>query len=839
MTEYPPLPVVDDLTGPERQLLDAARHGRSFAADAPVRALVLRELLLGLRGPVDPRGVRVERTRITGELDLDDVEAVAGLGLVDCVLAEPMSAQHARLPWLDLSGSELTGGSGCALDAEGLRVDDLRLTGTRMSGSGEYGALCLLDARVSGRTRLSGAEFTGADGPALYLDGLRSGALKAVGLRATGAGELGAVRLLGARVDGQADFGHAVLTNESGPALNADGLVVGDSLLLTEATVTGELRLLAARLGEADLTGSTLRGGSGTELEADRLHAGELRLGEVTATGSGAATISLTGARVDGQFTFDGAVLVNDGGRALSADGIRVGDTLSGEGSRVSGSGEYGALCLIGAQVGGHVDLERAELANDTGAALSADRLRVDGSLRLDGVTATGSGEVGTLRLLGARIGGQATIEDARLTSGTGPALYADGLRVEGNLYLAGTHATGAGDRGAIRAHAAGIGGQLLAEGVVCTNESGPALSADDLRVGTYLDFTAMTATASSEVAAVSLSAAQVEGKVTFDGAELTNDTGPALLADRCRVRGSLACTGLRATGGGDPAAVGLVGAHVGGQLTFTGAEIGHGDGGTLVSFADVVVEGPVFFPVEVVGSDGLVFLDGFRFGSLEDVTWREWLELIGSRTAGYRPGPYQRLAAAERAHGHDGQARAVLIAQQRDLRRGRPKPSAGGRRGGSTACGDSSPATATGRGGRPPRCCSPWSPPGDWGSGPGTWPTGPIEPPSAWRPSRRRRARRARRWSSSASGWTAGCRCPRGCAGGATSTPESVPLRCSRWRSGWSRPRSGRWRRSRSSATPGWSASRPVPSAAGRGPAAARSPRPGPPSPSTGWRPR
>ncbi|MEU4525142.1 hypothetical protein AB0F52_41290 [Amycolatopsis sp. NPDC024027] len=674
MTEYPPLPVVDDLTGPERQLLDAARHGRSFAADAPVRALVLRELLLGLRGPVDPRGVRVERTRITGEFDLDDVEAVAGLALVDCVLAEPMSAQHARLPWLDLSGSELTGGSGCALDAEGLRVADLRLTGTRMSGSGEYGALCLLDARISGQTRLSGAEFTGADGPALYLDGLRSGALRAVGLRATGAGELGVVRLLGARVDGQANFGGAEITNESGPALNGDGLVVEGDLLLTEATVTGELRLLAARLGEADLTGSTLRGGGGTALEADRLHAGELRLGEVTATGSGAATISLTGARVDGQFTFDGAVIVNDGGRALGADGIRVGDTLSGEGVRASGSGEYGALCLIGAHVGGHVDLERAELANDTGAALSADRLRVDGSLRLDGVTATGSGEVGTLRLLGARIGGQATIEDARITSDTGPALYADGLRVEDNLYLAGTHATGAGDRGAIRAHAAEIGRQLLAEGVVCANGSGPALSADDLRVGNDLELTGLRATCSSEVGAVSLRGARVDGRVSFDGAEVTNDRGPAVLGHRCRIGASLALTGLRATGAGGSATVGLLGAHVGGQLSLTGAEIVHRDGGTLVSLEDTVVEGPVFFPVEVVGSDGLVFLDGFRFGSLEDITWREWLELIGSRTAGYRPGPYQRLAAAERAHGHDGQARAVLIAQQRDLRRRAPQ---------------------------------------------------------------------------------------------------------------------------------------------------------------------
>ncbi|WIX98635.1 hypothetical protein QRX60_31795 [Amycolatopsis mongoliensis] len=70
--------------------------------DAPVRAVVLRELLLGLRGPVDPRGVRLGGARIAGTLDLDHVEAVVGLALVDCVVVNPISARRAaRLRFVD------------------------------------------------------------------------------------------------------------------------------------------------------------------------------------------------------------------------------------------------------------------------------------------------------------------------------------------------------------------------------------------------------------------------------------------------------------------------------------------------------------------------------------------------------------------------------------------------------------------------------------------------------------------------------------------------------------------------------------------------------------------
>ncbi|MCR6482998.1 hypothetical protein M8542_09220 [Amycolatopsis sp. OK19-0408] len=675
MTDFPPLPVIDELTEPERELADAARRGRAVAPGAPIRAEVLRELLLGRRGPVDPAGVRVEGARIAGTLTLDHVEAVAGLALVGCVLVNPIGARRARLPWLELSGSRIAG-----FDGDGVRIDhDLVLAGVRASGDGEHGVVSLRDARVTGRVLLTGAVVTSADGPALGLDGLESGALRGVGLRASGARALGTVRLTGARVARETDFAGAELTNVSGPALSADGLVVDGDLSLSGATVTGAgeagaARLLGARVGGAlDLVEAVLTNESGPGLEADRLEARDLRCAGVVVTAGRDAAIDLTSARVGGQVDLDGAVVTNGRGRGLSADGIRVDDSFSAEGMQARGSGEYGALCLLSGHVGGNLSLDGAELANDAGAALSGDRLRVGGNVHFRELTAAGSGEPGTVRLLSARIDGELYCEEARLTNDRSPALHADGLHVGGNFDLTGAQVSGAGTDGALRLHNAEIGSQLRLPGAELANASGPAFSADDLRVGTYLDLSGVTATGSSEHGALSLRAARVDGSATFTGAEVTNDAGPALFADRFRVRDSLAVTGLRGSGAGEYATIHLLGAHVGGQLSFTGAELTHRDE-LLVSLEDAVVDGPIFFPAEVVGPAGQVVVDGFRFGSLADVEWDEWLRLIRDHTASYRPGPYQRLAAAERAAGHDGNARRILIAQQRDLQRWAPR---------------------------------------------------------------------------------------------------------------------------------------------------------------------
>jgi hypothetical protein len=106
--------VLSDLSEREQNLVRAARRGDGVDCDAltmgelattedparVVRAELLRELLLGRRGDLDPCGVRLSGARITGDLDLSHVHAHVLLRLNKCVLDGPcraISAMHVFL----------------------------------------------------------------------------------------------------------------------------------------------------------------------------------------------------------------------------------------------------------------------------------------------------------------------------------------------------------------------------------------------------------------------------------------------------------------------------------------------------------------------------------------------------------------------------------------------------------------------------------------------------------------------------------------------------------------------------------------------------------------------
>ncbi|SEF33978.1 hypothetical protein SAMN05421837_107147 [Amycolatopsis pretoriensis] len=118
------------------------------------------------------------------------------------------------------------------------------------------------------------------------------------------------------------------------------------------------------------------------------------------------------------------------------------------------------------------------------------------------------------------------------------------------------------------------------------------------------------------------------------------------------------------------------------------GSEITNSEGLTL-DLENTHVESKVFLPRDTLCSGTSaekpceqprrVDINGFKFGALEvmpyqSMPWQEWLHLVRFHTEAYRPGPYQELASAERAAGHDGNARRILIAQQRDLYDRAPK---------------------------------------------------------------------------------------------------------------------------------------------------------------------
>jgi hypothetical protein len=403
VTESQTPSVLDDLTALERDVVNAARCGvptRPGTAvdvtelevtddpDLRVRAVVIRELLMGRRGELDPRGLRVTGIRVVGQLDLDHVTAVTGLSLTECALPDGITCSFACLRATNLSGSLLPG-----LAAEGMRADEnLLLRNITVRAADPNGAVRLAGARIGGRLDLDGSEITNDAGPALQADRLHTGenlSLRKVVVHA--ADQHGAVRLAGADIGAQLNLDDSEITNDIGPALTADSLRTGAALFL---------RNVAAR-------------GAG-----------------------GLGAVRLLGAHIHGQLYLDGSEVTNDTGPALYADHLHADTTLFLRNVTMRAAGEAGAVRLVAAHIGARLYLDGSEITNDTGAALIADSLRIDQNLFLENATVRGSGGLGAVRLVGAHIGGQARFSGTQLGNDSGPLLELAEVQVGAALFL-------------------------------------------------------------------------------------------------------------------------------------------------------------------------------------------------------------------------------------------------------------------------------------------------------------------------------------------------------------------------------------------------------------------
>jgi hypothetical protein len=350
------------------------------------------------------------------------------------------------------------------------------------------------------------------------------------------------------------------------------------------------------------------------------------------------ASVSLTGCQIE-----------HPAEPPLEADGLTC-RVLDLKGARIIGHADAGAVSLLGAQIDINLHCTGASLRNDSGPALAADALQVGLSIFLrGGFTATGAGNPGAVRLAGAHIGGNLDCDGASLRNDSGPALHADALQVGQAMYISGGFtATGAGELGAVRLLAAHIGVQLDCTGASLHNDSGPALAADALQVGTAMLLGGgFTATGAGELGAVRLLAAHIGVQLDCAGASLRNDSGPALVAERLEVGQSMFLrSGFTATGAdGVRAVVDLMGARVGGKLGFDPARLEHA--------AD---------PHYRLIVDGLTYA-----GVPLQISASQWLDLLRDGTPQYAGQPYQQLAAGYRALGDERQAREILMAQRDD----------------------------------------------------------------------------------------------------------------------------------------------------------------------------
>jgi hypothetical protein len=588
---------------------------RSWDDARTCRATVIRDILRGrLVAEPDPHGLRLRGARIAGRLDLEDLSTDINLELKDCLLEEGLIARDAHLTFVGLIGCRLEHPTEPPLDGARLTCSVLTLQAATIIGHTKVGAVTLDGANIA-TVNCGEAELRNDSGPALYATGLQIGQdmLLSGGFIATASSESGAIHLLGAHIGGSLQCMGADLRNDSGPALSADGLQVAQGAYLDDG---------------------------------------------FTATGSGEyGAVRLAVAHIGNSLVCTGADLRNDSGPALVVVGIQVsqGVYLRG-GFTATGSGKTSAVNLDGAHVGSNLDCTGADLRNGSGPALSATGLQVSQDVYLrGGFTATGSGESGAARLIDANLG-SLDCTGATLRNDSGPALYADRLQVSQGVYLRGGFtATGSGESGAVRLTGAHIGRSLDCTGAALRNDSGPALSADRLQVSraVYL-LGGFTATGSGESGAVRLIDANL-GSLDCTGATLRNDSGPALSATGLQVSWGMDLRGgFTAIGSGTSVAVDLTGTQVGGTLVFAPAHLEHA--------AD---------PHSRLAVDGLTYA-----GVPKQVSAKDWLDLLRTASPSYAAQPYQQLAAGYRAQGDERQVREILMAQRDDqLTRTQPRP--------------------------------------------------------------------------------------------------------------------------------------------------------------------
>ncbi|HEU5472730.1 MAG TPA: hypothetical protein VFV67_18945 [Actinophytocola sp.] len=388
----------------ERMLVEHVERGEllDLAGDAPVdeavmrtwgqsrtvSAAVIRDIVRGRLAPdPDPHGLRLRGARISGRIDLENITSTVGVALYNCLLEEGMIARDATLAGLVLTGCLLEHPTEPALDADRLTTTVLNLASVIATAHNARGAITVSGAHLGGLT-CRAARLRNDSGPAVDAGHLRVvQSMRLSRLEAIGAGELGAVRLLGAHL-GQLNCGTARLRNGSGPALLADSLRVDLSLLLRrgfEAIGAGELgavRLLDAHLGQLECDGANLRNGSGPALFADRLHV-------------------------------DRSVFLRDGFEAI-------------------GAGELGAVRLPAAHLG-HLDFRAARVRNDSGPAVTAGQLRIELSLLFrGGFAAIGGGDNVAVDLTGVQVGGLLELDPAAIEHSSDPIAR---LAVDGMVY--------------------------------------------------------------------------------------------------------------------------------------------------------------------------------------------------------------------------------------------------------------------------------------------------------------------------------------------------------------------------------------------------------------------
>jgi hypothetical protein len=428
---------------------------RGWGRAHTIRAAVIRDILLGRLGSnPDPHGIRLRGARISGRLDLEYVTAGIPLSLTSCLLTDGIVASGATLPALILRDSHLAHPDLPPLVADRLRSPLVDLRRSTLTASCETGGVNLEGADI-GLLTADGATLVNEWGPAVDAGKCRisrdarfsrfEDEFTTRKFSASGRGDLGTIALQGARIDGILRCSGSI-ANASGPALEASDVTVGQNVILVVMEAEGDGSGGAVRLCRTHIGGSlsvlhaNVTNETGPAVHADGLVVGQdVLLGEMTATAWGrSGAVRLNGGHIGGVLSCRGATLTNDrgaGGPALAADGLVVDqDVILNDGFSATGNGHLGVVRLAGAHIRGQLVCEDATLTSQTGPALATDGLIVGQDLYLLRVVATGGGDRGVLDLENTQVGGDFVYRPGEVANLTTPGSLVD---VDGLTYQA------------------------------------------------------------------------------------------------------------------------------------------------------------------------------------------------------------------------------------------------------------------------------------------------------------------------------------------------------------------------------------------------------------------
>lgn len=476
-----------------------------------------------------------------------------------------------------------------------------------------------------------------------------------------------AVNFTDAVVEGSVVLTHTRIEYPHGKAIQADRLIVTGALLAYRLRTEGEVRIPGLRTGgNVNFSGATLHNAGGLALNGNGLQVGGSLLCEVDTYGreqerepfSTRGVIYLPSAKVDSDLILRGAVLRVDDDAPIAIDAWQSGDPYL-----------------------------------DPRPALMADRLRVDGTVELsDGLSVRG-----TVRMVNAAIGGSMRLTGAEITVPRGQrrpyydrALHIDGCRIDGDLEASNLRACGQLSLADVTVH-----GNVLAEGATLRHRGREVFGARRASIAGNFMFADATVEGT-----VRLQGGDVGGSVEMVGTQLHHPmisptSSFSLDLRTARIGRDVVLTANQdrpfiAAGG-----VTVDGAAAGRKVDLDGAELSSTkEHGIALDAGDVGADEMVLTPAET--PDGMVLLsrahcgtlddneqvwhakggvdvEDFRYDSLaEPVELRDdaavqkrlrWLRK--AMNGGYRPGPYDQLAAMLRTSGNDEHADTVLQRKQ------------------------------------------------------------------------------------------------------------------------------------------------------------------------------